>query len=735
MCSPYTPKGRKTSKVTKKIKAAGGELEALVKNKIVVLEKIRNACGNAIVNNKPVPVFDNLLPILSSMEVLQVAYSNIKSNKGSTTKGVLDNTSDGMSLERLKSLSQRLKNKTYKFPPVRRIWVPKPKKIDWRKKENLVKHGRPLGMPDFDAKVVQEAMRMVLSAIYEPLFDKANVSFGFRPGLGCHDAVKDFESQTQGMDIAIEGDIKAAFPSLDHSTLINILSKRIQDKAFLDLVLSACRARIFDELQNSTHDPLIGVPQGGIVSPILWNIYMHEFDKFILTDIDELINTLNTRIKNPTTRKPWRTTGKTNPNSKAYREALATRNAYRQMYASILRGRREKDLTPKDKEDAVKFRLLLRYADKRLHKTPSKDMRRAKLRFFYIRYADDWIFFTNAKETVALYIKKKIASFLHYHLKLTLADEKTKITTLSKNKAKFLGFSIHKLTTSPIITSKWGGTKRSTNNKNKIGIDKDRVLNRLLWRGLIDSKQRPRELPGLSTLTDFEIVSRYNAMIRGYVGYYAPIITNRHALNHFVYIFEYSCYKTLCQKHRTTIRTLLRKHGQPLVATLGMETIPNAKTVKAVSLLTAKVYWNALQDTVKNMKSNLKQKTRNQGLLATGDFLRYAKAFWRTSFKLQEGCAICGSTDHIQMHHLRHVKGYNAEGNQQAAKLMGFLNRKQIPVCKFHHEQIHKGLYDDTSLHELYDVRLATVENELRIFSRRDPKKIFPEFRHQFKKT
>jgi retron-type reverse transcriptase len=98
-------------------------------------------------------------------------------------------------------------------------------KAFWKDPKNLIESDRPLGLPDFDAKVVQSAINLVLNAIYEPIFDIYNVSFGFRPHRGCHDAIKDIPSQTQGIKIVVQGDIKGAFNNLQHDRLNNILSK------------------------------------------------------------------------------------------------------------------------------------------------------------------------------------------------------------------------------------------------------------------------------------------------------------------------------------------------------------------------------------------------------------------------------------------------------------------------------------------------------------------------------
>ena len=159
----------------------------MAESKISVLRNMSIAIDTAIKEGKPIPIFNNIMPVIHSEEVLILAYSNIQGNKGALTKGTNDITVDGSSMKTITSIQTRLKNKTFHFPRVRRIYVPKPKKIKWTI-ENLISSGRPLGMPDFESKVVQEAMRLVLEAIYEPLFDQINTNHGFRRAKGCHDA-------------------------------------------------------------------------------------------------------------------------------------------------------------------------------------------------------------------------------------------------------------------------------------------------------------------------------------------------------------------------------------------------------------------------------------------------------------------------------------------------------------------------------------------------------------------
>lgn len=586
--------------------------------------------------------------IVSSKEVLLTAYGNIKSNKGSTTiPGTQNQTSDQMSDEHIENLSKQLKNNTYVFPDIQRIWIPKPiKGVDWKKKENFINKGRPLGVPDFAAKLIQEAVRLVLSAIYEPLFENQQVSFGFRPKLGCQNAIAIMKKKVQGMGFAIEGNIKDAYNNLNHHKLIKILSKNIQDKPFLNLIYKMCKSGVFDSLQKIRTDSLLGVPQGGIVSPLLWNIYMHEFDKYVNYELLGLINIINTKQKrnpsvgnpkyksliskkeirvihrekflemnkNPRTRIKER---QYNHNRRLIAPSQSTKKYTRPTHwicrwieTEKIRLSKLKTASPETtrlwaRNISKMYGILAKVYIKKRQRIPSKDERRINLRICYIRYADDWILFCNGKRTLAQYFKNKIRSFLKYELGLTLSEEKTKITKLTTEPAKFLGYEI-----------KMDKTRKDKNNRQRrvgrntpvIGVDKARLKERMEWRGYL-KKGKPREQPAWSTLTDYEIVSKYNAVIRELVNYYAAIISYKSTLNYYVYILEYSCYKTLCQKHRTTVKKLIRKNGIPL------KVERPKKDDGTIELLSVRTYAKVLKEPINKMAANFKKGKSNQDLI------------------------------------------------------------------------------------------------------------------------
>jgi group II intron reverse transcriptase/maturase len=194
------------------------------------------------------------------------AYARLYKNDGAMTPGTMGETVDGMSGEKIASIIEAIRHERWKWPPARRIYIDKPKGGK-----------RPLGIPDWSAKMVQEVIRSILEAYYEPQF--AQHSHGFRPKRGCHTALAEIQKVWMGTKWFIEGDIKGCFDNIDHSILMSILRENIRDNRFLRLIEGALTAGYCEEWQY--HPSLSGSPQGGIVSPILSNIYMDRLDRYI----------------------------------------------------------------------------------------------------------------------------------------------------------------------------------------------------------------------------------------------------------------------------------------------------------------------------------------------------------------------------------------------------------------------------------------------------------------------
>lgn len=197
------------------------------------------------------------------------AYSRISKNYGATTKGITEETVDGMSMEKIRKIIEEIRYERFRWTPVRRTHIPK-------------SNGkmRPLGIPTWTDKLVQEVMRSLLEAYYEPQFSEH--SHGFRPELGCHTALQKVQTWT-GTVWFVEGDIEGCFDNIDHEILLSILKESIHDNRFLRLISNLLKAGYMENWKYNT--TLSGTPQGGIISPILSNIYLDRLDKFVETEI------------------------------------------------------------------------------------------------------------------------------------------------------------------------------------------------------------------------------------------------------------------------------------------------------------------------------------------------------------------------------------------------------------------------------------------------------------------
>jgi group II intron reverse transcriptase/maturase len=201
-------------------------------------------------------------------ELYLMAYAKLYSNKGATTKGTdPHDTVDGMSLKRIRTIIKQLEQGVYEWKPARRTYLEKPGKT---KK-------RPLGIPCWNDKLLEQVIKMVLEAYYEPQFK--DCSHGFRPNRGCHTALSEIMKKWIGTKWFIELDIKGCFDNIDHDILLNLLRKKIKDERFLKLLKGMLKAGYMDDWKY--HDTYSGTPQGGILSPLLANIVLNELDQFV----------------------------------------------------------------------------------------------------------------------------------------------------------------------------------------------------------------------------------------------------------------------------------------------------------------------------------------------------------------------------------------------------------------------------------------------------------------------
>ena len=342
--------------------------------------------------------YERLYRILFNEQMYYVAYQRIYAKPGNMTPGSDGKTIDGMSIERIGNLINSLRDESFMPTPAKRVYIPK-------------KNGkkRPLGIPSIEDKIVQEVVRMILEAIYEGHFE--NTSHGFRPKRSCHTALHSIKNLFTGAKWFIEGDIKGFFDNIDHHVLIDTLKERISDDRFLRLIWKFLRAGYIEDFKfNKTYS---GTPQGGIISPILANIYLDKFDKY-MREYSEKFDKGKKRREN-------------RQHAKFSRMAVRLRKQIR---------------STEDAETKEKLMKQLMYAESETRKVPaSMDMDRDYKRLKYIRYADDFLIGVIGSKEDCRKMKEDFTIFMRDKLKLELSEEKTLITN-AHDSAKFLGYEI-----------------------------------------------------------------------------------------------------------------------------------------------------------------------------------------------------------------------------------------------------------------------------------------------------
>lgn len=477
--------------------------------------------------------FERLYRILFNEELFYVAYQKIASNGGSTTKGSDGRSIDEMSLARIETLIASLKDESYQPHPSRRVHIPK-------------KNGktRPLGIPAFEDKLVQEVVRMILEAIYEGHFE--TTSHGFRPKRSCHTALLHIQKTFSGTKWFIEGDIKGFFDNIDHDVLVGILRERISDDRFIRLIRKFLKAGYVEDWKF--HNTYSGTPQGGIVSPILANIYLDKLDKYV----KEYIRHFDKGTK----RRPGK----------------ESNDLANERKRTVRKLKKVKDGTEK-----VALVARLKAIEQERAAFPSGDeMDGSYRRLKYIRYADDFILGVIGSKEDARQIKEDIKSFLSESLALELSEEKTLITHTNKS-AKFLGYEITVTRDNHQRRDVRGRLRRTYGKRVRLNVSMATLRDKLLEYGAMEIKLRngkevwkPKCRSGLIFNDDLEILDRYNRETVGFCNYYL-IANNCVVLHNFRYIMEYSMYKTFAGKYRSTVRKINKKYRRNKLFTVKYE--------------------------------------------------------------------------------------------------------------------------------------------------------------------
>ena len=551
------------------------------------------------------------------------AYSRIYRNDGATTKGITEETVDGMSMKKIKSIIEKIRYERFRWTPVKRTHIPK--------KDGKT---RPLGIPTWTDKLVQEVMRSILEAYYEPQF--STNSHGFRPKLGCHTALHKVQ-KWNGTVWFIEGDIKGCFDNIDHEILLSILRDKIHDNRFLRLISNLLKAGY---MENWDYKPtLSGTPQGGIISPILSNIYLDKLDKFAEKNLIPRYTKGERRKKNP------------------IYESLSGKVGYWKKTGNI--------------EKSKGYR-------KEMLKVPSKMPNDPDFkRLHYVRYADDFIIGLIGSKADAQNIKTDLKEFLQ-ELKLELSEDKTLITNATAEKARFLGYHILKFSDNSKLDQ--SNKKRSINGKLGLYIPKE-VSERRCKKYM--RKGKPIKRPELFRNSDFDIIHHYQREYRGFVQYY-QMAYNQYHLNKLRWVMETSLLKTLANKYKSTVSRMARKYKGKINTPEGPR-----KCLKVIVQREGKkpliAYFGGIS-LIRKEKASIKDIPDNTAA-------HYSRSELIQRLMANE-CEMCGSHKNIQVHHIRKLADMNKPGRKRKPKwmeLMAGKQRKTLIVCQTCHNRIHSG--------------------------------------------
>lgn len=601
-----------------------------------VLESLKSKATNANYH------YQRLYRNLYNPEFYLLAYQRIQAKQGNMTAGADGKTIDGMGMKRIENLIEKLRDYSYQPKPARRMYIPKANGKT-----------RPLGIPSFDDKLVQEVVRLILESIYEPTF--CNTSHGFRPKRSCHTALQHIKRNYTGVKWFVEGDIKGCFDNVDHHVLVQILRRRIADEHFIGLIWKFLKAGYMENWVY--HNTYSGTPQGSLISPMLANIYLNELDVF-MANYAKTFNCGTKRQINP-----------------AYKKALDVRRGKQEW----LKRNANKISEEKRREVTAQIQEINQY----LRTIPYGDpMDNEYRRIVYVRYADDFLIGIIGSKADAKKVKADVGTFIGENLHLEMSAEKTLITH-GNDFAHFLGYEITASSEQNSTRMKTGYTKRSYTGRIKLYVPKEKWLNRLLSYGalkinVVESKEvwKPTRRPGLIRLDDIEILNQYNAEVRGLYNYYR-LAHNVSVLNSFLYVMKFSMYKTFAGKYRTSMRKIIRKYSRDGDFTVSYPTKKGTKSI---------VFYN------QGMRYNDKVvATENPDVICrANENRRYTSLIDRLKGHICEWCK--AETEDIEIHHVRKLK--DLSGKAEWERQMIARKRKTLALCHDCHVKLHNGKLD-----------------------------------------
>lgn len=514
---------------------------------------------------------------LFKTELYKLAYVNMKSKAEKATGGLDGVLLDEFSNETINRIIETMKNRTFKFKPSKMVEIPK--------KDGLKK---TIGIPSPIDKVVQEAIKLIVGPIYEEKF--LNTSHGFRPGRSCHSALKEV-SNWHGITWCIEGGIKGFFDNINPHKLEAFLRKEINDQNIIDLYWKLVNAGYVNRGEKQIIHNITGVSQGGILTPLFTNIYLHEFDIFM------------NNIKNEYHERGGGFSRASEYSSGLYyvikikNKITELRQMFKTKQTPEVFENVKKQLKKLNKELKEKSKIMIAKSSKRCTKN----------KIYYVRYADDWIVGITGKRKLATEVLEKIKQFFKEELLLEFSENKTKIIHAYRDKIKFLGTEIRsttkKLTQSPIAkhNTKEGKIikKRRNFGQIKMYMPTGKIIEKFVEKGFAKVVKIPDEIETIRStktnkvihvrkpsnltktvpcgntrmihLTEIKLLERYESILSGLKNYYS-FVDNFYQLQNLAYMLKYSLICTIGRKRRLSTTQVIKKYGIEISIPLGDKT-------------------------------------------------------------------------------------------------------------------------------------------------------------------
>lgn len=608
-----------------------------------------------------------MLDILADPNFLYIAWCKIKDKKEKSPGG--DNVPiQNIGVRTLTNLSKELRSRKYKPKPAKRIYI---------EKANGQK--RPLGIPTSRDKIVQMGLKIILEPLFEPHF--STNSHGFRPGRSCHTALAQIRREWRMVSYFINLDLENFFDKLAHKQIIKAVKQRCKDKDILAVIYRMLKCG-YVSLTNSRDVNLVlseGIPQGSIISPLLSNIVLDEFDRIVEKT---LIPQFNKRGKNQVSKV-----------SPVYYQAISLFDA--KDYELRDQIKEQMGLTTRQAREVVKTAKVKAAQTKGIEYSLKDE---STERLWYVRYADDFIFGYTGPKIKAQMLTSIITQELSY-IGVRVNSEKSQIAHHSKG-VQYLSYNIfgnYRLKSVGKIDDRGQRTIRtylafSPPVKKLVERAKERGFLMPNRRGKINSKLVARRYDKWLFLPPQDIVKRFKSVIQSTIHYYQGC-QQRSDLYELLWLYKRSCALTLAHHHKfKSWQKAVQKYGKDLTVEYKgkngkfLTVDCSIPSLAGGGRFKTKVHQNAFPQTMEKSSS------------------QPGRIVPKTLYEMQSAselmCHIRNCPNKAEAwHHVKHRKKLRITSASKQMQVALFA--KQIPVCKKHHVMIHNGQYNGPSLIKL----------------------------------